>query len=216
MRLWITVGGSALLVALMGCSATDRHKETPPPPVAATAMSESPGGGTLAEGMVQAEAIVEDVDVKERRVTLRGSDGDTVDLYVGPDVKNLPQVRKGDQVIATYYESIGVKVVKPSQANPGITTAEDLRTAQPGEKPAGVKARTTTVTATVVSVDKAKSTATVKGPRGRTVTLNVKDPSKLERVKAGDMVEIAYTEAVAIEVQAPAKATKGSKKKKSH
>src|SRR6185503_9767982 len=131
MRLWITIGGSALLVALMGCSAT--HKESPPPPVAAAAVSEPAGGGTLAEGMVQAEAIVEDVDVKERRVSLRGSDGDVVDLYVGADVKNLPQVRKGDQVIATYYESIGIKVLKKNEGSPGITSAEDVRTANPGE-----------------------------------------------------------------------------------
>jgi hypothetical protein len=213
MRLWITIGGSALIVALAGCSATDKRSETPPPPVAAAAVSEPPGGGTLAEGMVQAEAIVEDVDVKNRRVTLRGSDGDVVDLEVGPEVKNLPQIRKGDTVTATYYESIGIKLANPKDASPGITTAEDLRTADPGEKPAAVKAKTTKVTATVVSVDKKNSTAVVRGPRGREVTVNVKDPAKLDRVKAGDLVEIAYTEAVAIEVSSPAKKTAKSGKK---
>ena len=215
MRLWMTIGGGALLVALAGCAAHEHRAETPPPPTAASTVSETPGG-TLHEGTVQAEATVEAVDVKNRLVTLRGSDGDLVDLEVGPEVKNLPQVRKGDRVIATYYESIGIKLLKPGEGSPGISTAEDLRTAQPGQKPAGVKARQTTVTATVVDVDKKNSTATLRGPRGRTVTVDVKDPTKLEHVKAGDLVEIAYTEAVAIEVTAPAKGAKAKHKKTSH
>jgi hypothetical protein len=92
--------------------------------------------------------------------------------------------------------------------------ARDRRGGRHGEKPAASSAQHTTATATVVAIDKKNSTADLRGPRGRTVKVEVADPAKLENVKVGDLVEIVYTEAVAIEVTAPAKATSGASKKK--
>jgi len=44
------------------------------------------------------------------------------------------------------------------------------------------------------------------GPRGNTKTIVVRDPQKLNGVKVGDMVDITYTEAIAVEVdKAPKK-----------
>jgi hypothetical protein len=59
------------------------------------------------------------------------------------------------------------------------------------------------IVATVTEIDKAKSEVTLKGPKGRTAVVPVKDPTVLDRVKKGDLVEIDYTEAVAIAVETP-------------
>src|SRR4029434_3464684 len=40
-------------------------------------------------------------------------------------------------------------------------------------------------------------TVTLKGPKGRTVTIEVKDKSKLDQINVGDPVVAAYIEAVA-------------------
>ncbi len=69
------------------------------------------------------------------------------------------------------------------------------------KKPAVGEAAVVKVHGTVSAVDKENRTITLKGPKGRTVTLDVQDPSKLEVVKVGDPVVAAYVEAVAIQVK---------------
>jgi Cu/Ag efflux protein CusF len=59
----------------------------------------------------------------------------------------------------------------------------------------------------VAAVDKDKGTVTLKGPRGRTVTLQVKDRSKLETIKVGDPVVATYMEALVLQVEKAGSAT---------
>ena len=47
-------------------------------------------------------------------------------------------------------------------------------------------------------IDKKARTVTVKGPQGGTETIKAKDPKNLEGLKVGDMVELTYTQALAI------------------
>ena len=74
-------------------------------------------------------------------------------------------------------------------------------------RPLGVRVvgNQTTVTATVVGLNKKKGTITLKGPRGKTVTLAAREPKRLEPVEVGDLIEAVYTEAVAISVEKPSK-----------
>ncbi|HYR37468.1 MAG TPA: hypothetical protein VEQ87_24475 [Burkholderiales bacterium] len=52
---------------------------------------------------------------------------------------------------------------------------------------------------TVVSVDQAKRTVTVRGPKGGVATLNVPpEAQNLDKVKAGDRFRVKYIEAVAV------------------
>jgi len=77
--------------------------------------------------------------------------------------------------------------------------------AEPGEKPSGAIARQTSVTVSIVAIDPAVPSVTFKGPKGNTRTIKVMHPEKLQGVSVGDTVEITYTEAVAIEVEAAPK-----------
>ena len=70
--------------------------------------------------------------------------------------------------------------------------------------------RAVTVKGTIAAIDKEKSTVTLKGPKGRTVTLEVKDPQKLEAIKVGDPVVATYMEAVAFQIKKPGTATPGT------
>lgn len=81
----------------------------------------------------------------------------------------------------------------------------------PADKPTGRgEAKSVTVRGTVAAVDKEKGTVTLKGPKGRTVTLDVKDPEKLEAIKAGDPVVARYMEAVAFQIKPAGTATAGT------
>jgi hypothetical protein len=62
-----------------------------------------------------------------------------------------------------------------------------------------------TVRTTIENIDKAHSEVTLKDPNGKSTVVKVRDPSKLDLVKVGDLVDITYTEALAIAVEKPKK-----------
>jgi Cu/Ag efflux protein CusF len=157
------------------------------------------------EALVTATATVQAIDLKNRLVTLKDPEGNTFDIMVGPQAKNLPQVKVGDIVNVSYYESVAINVYKPGEAPSGVEAADVLATAKPGEKPGGIAASQVTVTATVQSIDKENQTAVLKGPEGKTVKVKVKNPKNLENVNIGDEVVATYTRALAISVEKPVK-----------
>jgi len=150
--------------------------------------------------LVTLTATVEAVDVATRQVTLKGPKGNVVTITVGEQVKNLPQVQVGDQVVVKYYEAIAFRIVSPGEATPGAGMTAATATAQPGQKPARVGARELTATVTVEAIDLKAGTATVKGPEGNSFTVKAQDKKNLEKIKVGDRVEITYTEALGISV----------------
>jgi Cu/Ag efflux protein CusF len=157
--------------------------------------------GTIQESTVTATATVKKIDMKTRMVTLVGADGQSFTVKAGDEVKNLPQLKVGDEVVATYYQSIGYEVKKPGEGAPGVTVGQQLDTAKPGEKPGAVGARVVTVTATITGIDKSKGTVTLLGPDGDSVTVKARNPDNLNKVAKGDLVDITYTEALAIGVE---------------
>jgi len=76
--------------------------------------------------------------------------------------------------------------------------------------PGRAAGRAVQVKGTVAAVDKDNRTVTLKGPKGRTLTLDVQDPQKLDAVKVGDPVVATYMEAVAFQIKKPGTATPGT------
>ncbi len=191
---------AALCVTLgvAGCSAM--HKEEPPPPPPAALPS-----GTVGSNLVSATATVKAIDQKTRMVTLKRADGSLIKFRAGDEVRNLPQVKVGDEVTVTYYESLAFEVKKPGDAAPGASVAEAAERAKVGEKPGATGARVTTVTTTIAGIDKSAGTVTLKTPDGELTTIKVRNPDNLNRVAVGDLVQITYTEALGISVETPAK-----------
>jgi hypothetical protein len=187
------------LVLGIGCA---KHEPAPTAPSTTVAHSSGPG---VASALVTTTATVEDVDQKTRVVTLRTASGEIVHFKADESVRNLPQVRKGDQVTATYYEALALRLREAEGEQPRMVVSEQVERAPLGAKPAGMVVRDTTLTAKVTAVDKKKQTVTLEGPQGGKVTLEVDDPAKLEQAKVGHLVEATYREAVAISVQKPGK-----------
>ncbi len=150
---------------------------------------------------VEIEARVERIDQKTRQVTLRGPEGNVRTFTASPEVRNLAQVRKGDTVRLTYRQALAVSLAKAGTDQPRAGEATVASRAEPGEKPAAGAVRTVTVVAAITAIDRAKSQVTLKGPQGNTVDVIVRDPSRLDQVKVGDLVQIDYTEALAVSVE---------------
>jgi uncharacterized OB-fold protein len=188
------------MVAALSLVACAPKAPNPGPPTVASATTSTPKGG-LREQEITVRATVEKVDQKERLVTLRGPDGNTDTIRVGPEVKNLPQLKRGDEVIATYYQSVAFQVVKSADAKLGISGKEGAAAAPIGSKPGAMGARVITLVADIVKLDRANQQAMLKGPEGKTITVNVQNPENFDKVKVGDRVEITLTEAIAIDVR---------------
>jgi len=150
-------------------------------------------------------ATVEAIDLDNRIVTVKGPEGNVVDIKAGDQVKNLAQVKVGDSVEITYYESIAVKVFKPGEAPQGTAaTVVTERTAKAGEKPSGIAGSQVTITATIESISPNKATVTLKMADGKFKVAKIQDKKNLDNVKVGDEVVITVTETLAIAVK-PAK-----------
>ena len=151
--------------------------------------------------LVEETATVEAVDQSTRMVTLKGPKGNSITFKAGDEVRNLAQVKVGDEVRFGYYESLDVRVLKEGEAFPASGESSAMVRAKPGEKPAGIVGTETSVNATITAIDLAAKTATLKGEDGKSVTVKPLRPEKLDEVKVGDRLVITYTEAVAVKVE---------------
>ena len=167
----------------------------------------APVTGVYTENQVTRTSTVTKIDLEKRLVTLRNADDKIVTVKCGPEVKNLPQLKVGDKVNATYYESIAYEVHKPGELTDMSTQASSgVASAPPGGKPGAVAADIVRLTATIVSIDKSTPSVTLRTEDGQLVAVKVLHPEKLDQIAVGDVAEIFLSQAVAITVE-PASAS---------
>ena len=174
--------------------------------MATAASAQKPGSPpeTLSSANSTAKATVQDVDLKKREVKLKWEDGHESTFVAGDEVKNLEGVKKGDLVTTTYKESLVYEVKKGGKAT-DAKSSTTLAQSKPGEIPSGVWSRRSNWTAEIAAIDPTVPTVTLKGSEGKTRTIKVDDPKKLEGVKVGDTVEVTWVEAVEIQLARPEK-----------
>jgi Cu/Ag efflux protein CusF len=194
----------AVIASLLGALGTTANAQKASGDTAVMKES-SPGKATVAQART-IMATVEAVDAAQRHITLKGPKGKVVPLTVGPDVRNLEQVKVGDRVAVRYLEALSLTLKKDGKELRTATKASDSARAKAGERPGGAVAEQVTVTADVTAVDAKTGIVTLKGPN-QVVDLHVADPEQLKLIKIGDQVEAVYTQALALSVEpaAPAK-----------
>ena len=191
-----------LVSALVPGVAFGASPATAPVLAQATAPAAKPKTPAAAKPMVQEAAVVtvrgtvEAIDKEKQTVTLKGPRR-TLTVKV-QDPKKLEAIKVGDPVVGKYYEALALEVKKAGTATPGVTTQQGVASSKPGETPAGAVGQQVTLTVTITAIDKAAKTVTIKGAEGNTETVKVRDPKNLDAVKVGDLVEITYTQALAI------------------
>lgn len=192
-RTFAGIAAAALTFALAGIVLADEKKPAAPGKI-----------GTSESLMVK--ATVEAVDPAARTVTLKGPRGKSFTVSVDDKVRNLSDLKVGDEVVAKYYEAIAFELKKPGEAVPGKSVRDVTAPAGSGGKASGFGGREVTIVATIEAIDLTKGTATLRGPEGKSVEVTAKDPKNLGKVKVGDLVEITYTEAMAVSIEPVSKA----------
>jgi len=151
-------------------------------------------------------AVVTQIDLATRQLTIKGDAGNEFTVQVDPAVRNLPQVKVGDRVVARYYESIAADLRRPGDATtPTVELSDSV--AEAGKRPAGMVGQRTTLPVTIVSIDQATHVVTFFGPDKLVRKFEVRTPQGREyikRLKGGEQIILTFTEALAISVE-PAK-----------
>jgi hypothetical protein len=151
-------------------------------------------------GVVSKTFTIEAIDHASRVVTLKDKDGVTQAIACGPEIKRFDELKVGDKVTFQYHESLVTAISKPGaapRAEAGATLNRSKTT------PGGTISQQVTVSVTITAIDPKIPSVTVKTPGGDQLSFKA-DKKNIEGYKAGDQVDITYTEALAISV-APVK-----------
>jgi Cu/Ag efflux protein CusF len=149
---------------------------------------------------VEVLTTIEAIDHTARLVTLKNKDGSMDTIYAPSEVKRFSELKVGDKVSFKYYESRLYQIRKPGQPAPP-PVQEAAVTRGTGAKPGATIAEQKSATVTVKAVDANVPSVTVVTGDGRTASFKVDDKKSLDGVKAGDKVDITYTQAVLISVK---------------
>jgi hypothetical protein len=143
-------------------------------------------------------ATVEAIDKADRKITLKGPEGDVFTIVAGEEVRNFKEIKVGDEVHAEYYQSVAVSLGKPGE-EPEVTASVGAARAEKGKKPGAVAVETVDVVVPVRAIDRENRTVTFQGPSGILRTVGVDDGiMSYDQLKVGDTIQLRYTEAVAI------------------
>ena len=156
---------------------------------------------------VSATATIQAIDSTTRSITLRDETG-VEDTYVaGPEIKRFDELKVGDTVKMTYYESVFLQVRKAGDAagttgaKPADATLDAAVTRGKGALPGVTAAVQEKMTVTVKAIDPALPSLTVTTPDGRTITRKIEDKKNLEGIAVGDLIDVTYTRALLTSVE---------------
>jgi len=148
-------------------------------------------------------ASVEAIDHGNRTVTLKGPKGNYVTIDVPASVTRFDSIKVGDKLTATYYENIVLNVLKPGDKP--RDTAQAAVTRSDSTKPGATASKQRTITAEITAIDMKVPSISFKGPNGWAYSSKVEDKNALSKVKVGDKVDITWTEALLVSMDAPKK-----------
>lgn len=153
---------------------------------------------------VRLNATVMGIDKAARTVMLRYPNGEEEAVTAGPEVRNFDQIKVGDTVLAEYSQLTNIfarPAMSGSSGTPTATQRIASDRARVGEMPRASSVQTTEIVAVVEQIDPTTRNVTLRGPQGRTRTVQVSpDVQGLEKVKAGDEVVVRRTEAIGLAV----------------
>ena len=164
--------------------------------VAWVAIASSPQAQSVSKANVlKMNATITAIDAGNRMLTLRDEKGNEDTFSVSKDVQRFDELKVGQKVGLTYYESVVFQVLKPGEKGSG-TSFDAAVNRGTGALPAGTIATQEKMTVTVKAIDPAVPSVTVATDDGRVVTRKIENKKNLENLKPGDKIDITFTRAL--------------------
>ena len=191
------IGLIALLATLLPTLAQAADHEAAETEAAA---EEETSGRAMA---VQAEAVVTDIDLETRQVSLQGPDGGIFTLTATEAVVDLEDVSVGDRLVVTYLAALEGEIREPTEvelAEPWAVIEEGGMSDNP-EQPGIGAARIIRAVVTIEGMNRELGAVTVKDSRGKLHVIGDVEPEKMEGVTLGQTAVLVYAEALAISLE---------------
>jgi hypothetical protein len=195
----MTIGGRMLgvvaVASLLSPGATGRAEQ-------GQGEKSGPAGAGAVSGeadLVATTGTIQSIDRDNHLLVFKDQSGDQIKVQVPPGLPGFDQVKKGQRVDLTYYDSIAVSFLPPGAAQPADEAPVQVEPSQQG----GMVGRELTVAAEVVNVDSRNKTVKLKMPNGRIQKISVIDADlqkHLGDLKPGQLATVTYTEAVAASI----------------
>ena len=152
---------------------------------------------------VSVEAIITDIDLESREITLQMPGGGFVTMHAGEEAKRLQEFAIGDAIVATYLTSLAGEVREPTEeekANPW-QEVDGAMVAGLEERPGMAGMRAIKAVCTIEGMNRVAGTVMVQDPRGKYHMIGDVAPDAFEGRMLGDTIILVYSEAVALTLE---------------
>lgn len=167
---------------------------------AAVADETTSGGRAMA---ITVEAVVTDIDLETRHVTLQGPAGESFTLTATEEVVKLENVKVGDKLRATYISALEGELREPTEeelAEPWVVLEDGGKGVVDGVPMAG-GARVIRAVCTIEGMNRLLGTVTILDPNGRAHVIADVEPQKMTGVTLGQTIVMVYQEALALTLE---------------
>ena len=150
--------------------------------------------------LVTMKGTVTELNKETREITLRDVDGNLATVTADDSVERFDEIAVNDVITFEYYKFLKAEFRKPTPeeiAEPLVVMAEAGR-APEGVDPAAVVGAVVKAVVSIEVLDRPNMTATVRGPKGNYVTIQMEDEALIVELNIGQVVILTYAEAVAV------------------
>lgn len=150
--------------------------------------------------LVTMEGTVTEIVKENRAITLMGSRGDLVTFTADESVERFDEITVDDVITFDYYTYMMAEFREPTAqeiAEPAIVIAEAGK-APEGMDPAAVVGAVVKAVVTIEALNRPFMLATVKGPAGNFLTIEMEDAELITELNIGQVIILYYAEAIAI------------------
>ena len=142
--------------------------------------------------------------VKEtREITLKGADGELVTMVASDAVKRFDEIEIGDVMTFEYYTYMKAEFRQPTAeelAEP-ITLIAEGGKAPEGMDPGAAVGALVKAIVTIEILNRPNMLATVRGPGGNYLSIQMEDEALIQRLNIGQKVILTYAEAIAVSLE---------------
>jgi hypothetical protein len=146
---------------------------------------------------------VTEIVADTREITLMGTNGGLVTITAGEAVERFDEIAVNDILKFEYYTYMKAEFREPTSeetAEPLVVMAEGGK-APEGMDPAAVVGAVVKAVVSIEVLNRPNMTATVRGPRGNYVTIQMEDEALIKELKIGEVLILIYAEAIAVSLE---------------
>ncbi|MBS0578161.1 MAG: hypothetical protein JSR36_02740 [Proteobacteria bacterium] len=156
----------------------------------------------VSSSLLKVSATIKAIDAPSRTLTLEGPNG-LLTVEVGKEAKRFDQLKVGDKVVVSYYQGLAAQMKPGDSAKASAPVGSEFASANK-KGPGGIVGASVTTTVTIQAVDVPTNTVSFKRADGSVHVITVRNAKMkkfIKTLKPGDVVDVTYTESIAIDVE---------------